>query len=77
MPDTTQDTRPTGNNLERIAPGLYVDDTGAEYFYLAGMYPCVVQRIVANPGLYTHAFVVDVLDELRDSLHFCRLELMD
>jgi len=71
------ETRPTGNNLERIAPGLYVDDTGAEYFYLAGIYPCVVQRIVANPGLYTDGFVVNVLDDLRYSLRCCRLELMD
>jgi len=77
VPDTTQQIRPTGINLEKVAPGIYVDESGAEYFYLAGMYPCIVQRILNNPRLYTHAFLVDVLDELRDFLHPFRLELMD
>ena len=67
----------TGENLRKTAPGLYVDDRGAEYFYLTDMFVCVSQRMLKNPNLYTPAFIVDVLDELRESLHLCRMELMD
>jgi hypothetical protein len=67
----------TGKNLRKTAPGLYVDDRGAEYFYLTDMFVCVSQRILKNPNLYTPAFIVDVLDELRESLHLFRMELMD
>ena len=67
----------TGENLKKTAPGLYVDDRGAEYFYLTDMFVCVSQRMLRNPNLYTQAFIVDVLDELRESLHLFRMELMD
>jgi hypothetical protein len=67
----------TGENLRKTAPGLYVDDRGAEYFYLTDMFVCVSQRILKNPNLYTPAFIVGVLDELRGSFHLFRMELMD
>ena len=63
--------------MERIAPGLYVDDKGAEYFYLTAMYPCIAQRMLRTPGLYTPSFVVDILKELREEFHLFRRELMD
>jgi hypothetical protein len=72
-----QHGRHTGGNLKKTAPGLYVDDRGTEYFYLTDMFVCVSQRMVQNPILYTPAFIVDVLDELRESFHFFRMELMD
>lgn len=76
-PSIEQYVKRTGNNLESFAPGHYVDDSGAEFFYLTGMYVCIAQRVVENPGLYTHAFVVEVLSKLRSDLHLYRLELMD
>ena len=75
--DATQHGRHTGENLRKTAPGLYVDDRGAEYFYLADMFLCVSQRMLQNPHLYTPAFVVEVLNELRESFHPFRMELMD
>lgn len=72
-----QHGRLTGDNLKKTAPGLYVDDRGAEYFYLTDMFVCVSQRMLKNPELYTPGFIVDVLDELRESLHVLRMELMD
>ena len=68
---------PTGG-LDRVAPGYYVDTCGAEYFYLTGLYPNVMKRILENPVLNTPSFIVRVLDELRCALQerYC-MELMD
>jgi hypothetical protein len=76
-PNTIRHRRLTGENLRKTAPGLYVDDRGEEYFYLTDMFVCVSQRMLRNPELYTPAFIVDVLDELRESFHLFRMELMD
>ena len=74
---TKEHDQPTGENLVRLSPGLYIDDTGASYFYLTGMYPVIAQRLLQNPSLYTPAFLVEVLGELRDSLDPFQMELMD
>jgi hypothetical protein len=75
--DAMQHGPRTGENLRKTAPGLYIDDRGAEYFYLTDMFVCVSQRMLKNPHLYSPAFVVDVLDELRESFYPFRMELMD
>ncbi len=68
----------TSRDLRQVAPGLYVDGLGTEYFYLAGLYPQVAQRLLENPLLNTPVFVSDVLCELRCTLGnlYC-IELMD
>lgn len=69
---------PAGGALTKVAPGLYIDETGAEYFYLSGLYPCVAQQLAENPLLNTPGFVVDILGEIRTALaESCRLELLD
>lgn len=69
---------PMGGKLTRTAPGLYVDETGAEYFYLTGMYPVIAQCLGQNHLLNTPASLVDILGELRTELsNVCRVELVD
>jgi hypothetical protein len=69
---------PTGKNLRQTAPGLYVDEAGAQYFYLTGMYSVIAQCIGRNPLLYTPAFMVNVLGDLRIELRdMYRIELLD
>jgi hypothetical protein len=65
-------------DLQKLAPGLYIDDTGSEYFYLTGLYPTIAHRLLKNPLLDTPAFVSGVLRELRYALQErCCMELMD
>lgn len=69
---------PTGRNLRQTAPGLYVDEAGAQYFYLTGMYSVIERCIGRNPLLNSPGFMVDVLGELRTELRdMCRTELLD
>jgi hypothetical protein len=57
---------------------MYVDETGAEYFYLTAVYSCVGHRLLRNPLLNTPGFVSDVLSELRSVLEKVHCtELMD
>jgi hypothetical protein len=69
---------PPGGGLERIEPGIYVDDAGREYFYLTGLYPLVAARIAKFPLRTTEAFAMSVLEGLRRELQDrnCK-ELMD
>jgi hypothetical protein len=68
----------TGNGLEQIASGFYVDATGQHYFYLTGMYSLVTDRILEFPFLNTPSFVTNVLDGLRQELEKMKCtELMD
>lgn len=66
-----------GHGLERVGPGFYVDNLGSEYFYLTGMYPCLLRHL-NGPLLRTTGFIVAVLDDLRSTLRerYCE-ELMD
>lgn len=64
--------------LERIAPGYYLDPGGRQYFYLTGIYALLTKRITENPVLNSPAFIAGVLDELRQALQDERcVELMD
>jgi hypothetical protein len=64
------------DELQRLAPGFYVDLLGGGYFYLTGMYASI--SYLLNPRLNTPAFVTGVLEELRQSLeNMCWIELMD
>lgn len=67
-----------GRGLERVGPGYYVDSRGSEYFYLTGMYPCVLRHLPAHPPFRAPGFIVAVLDDLRTTLQgrLCE-ELMD
>jgi hypothetical protein len=68
----------TGRGLQQVGPGFYVDATGAEYFYLTGLYISVGHRLLKDPMLNTPTFVSDVLCELRSVLEkFYCTELMD
>lgn len=64
--------------MERVGPGYYVDNLGAKYFYLTGMYPCVLKHLGKQPAFLTSGFIVAVLDDLRTALQerYCE-ELMD
>jgi hypothetical protein len=59
---------PPASGLERVAPGLYVDDLGVEYFYLTGIYASVARHVLNRPLLNTPAFIANVLGELRYAL---------
>jgi len=56
------------DELRRIAPGFYVDLLGGGYFYLTGMFAAISIYLLDEPRLNTPAFVVEVLEELRNSL---------
>lgn len=68
----------TGRSLRKLAPGRYLDDRGAEYFYLTGLYPSVAHRLLKVPPLNTPACITDILSELRCELEnrYCK-ELID
>ena len=67
-----------GYGLEKVGPGFYLDGRGAEYFYLTGMYPCVLKHLSGEPAFLTPGFIVAVLDDLRTALVETRcVELMD
>ena len=78
MRDTPRGGVRPGHGLERVGPGYYVDSLGSEYFYLTGMYPCVLKHLDNRPAFLTDAFIVAVLDDLRTTLkdRYCE-ELMD
>lgn len=62
------------DELQRLAPGVYVDVLGGGYFYLAGMYGVINKYGLGN----TPAFLADVLEGLRRSLEdMCWIELVD
>ncbi len=70
--------QPSDFDSQRVASGLYVDAFGAEYFYLAGLYPAIAHRLLKNPLLDTPAFVSDIFCELRHALRkLSCMELMD
>jgi hypothetical protein len=73
-----QSTWATARSLRKLAPGRYLDDRGAEYFYLTGLYPSVAHRLLKTPPLNTPACITDILSELRCELEnrYCK-ELMD
>jgi hypothetical protein len=65
-------------DLERVAPGFYVDAFGFEYFYLTGIYPSIAQRLLSDPFINSPALVSDIFRELRLALQErCCMELMD
>lgn len=74
---TTPPIRLTSDKLEKLAPGLYVDETGKEYFYMAALYPHIAQRMMEEPELYTPGFIVRIVENIREFLHWHRMELMD
>jgi hypothetical protein len=73
-----QSKRVTARSLRKLAPGRHLDDRGAEYFYLTGLYPSVAHRLLKTPPLNNPACITDILCELRCELEFryCK-ELMD
>lgn len=78
MLDTPRGGVRPGHGLERVGPGFYLDSLGAEYFYLTGMYPCVLKHLSGQPAFLTAGFIVAVLDDLRAALMESRCEeLMD
>jgi hypothetical protein len=78
MLDTPRGGVPPGHGLERVGPGFYVDSLGSEYFYLTGMYPCLLKHLGERPAFLNSSFIVAVLDDLRSTLRerYCE-ELMD
>ena len=64
--------------LQRLAPGYYVDPLGGGFFYLTGIYASISVYLLQNPRLNTPAFLAEVLEELRSSLEDQYwIELMD
>ena len=78
MLDTPRGGVAPGRGLERVGPGFYVDSLGSEYFYLTGMYSCVLQHLPRESPFRSTGFIVAVLDDLRSTLagRYCE-ELMD
>jgi hypothetical protein len=56
------------DQLQRLSPGFYVDLLGGGYFYLTGMYASISRLLLQHPRLNTPAFVVEVMQDLRQSL---------
>jgi len=56
------------DELRPLAPGFYVDLLGGGYFYLTGMYASFSTYLLEKPGLNTPECVVEILEELRQSL---------
>jgi hypothetical protein len=78
MPDTPRGGVKPGHDLERVGPGFYVDNLGSEYFYLTGMYPCLLKHLPRQQPFRAAGFIAAVLEDLRTTLQgrYCE-ELMD
>jgi hypothetical protein len=64
--------------LEKVAPGIYVDDLGLRYFYLSGLYVCVNSTLLRHGMPITPGLLADILDEFRRDLSRAScIELMD
>jgi hypothetical protein len=78
MQSRRQPDVPTGRHLIQTAPRLYIDEAGAQYFYLTGMYSVIVLSLCGNPRLNTPESMVSILGELRMELcDMYRIELLD
>ena len=58
----------SSDELQRFAPGLYVDLLGGGYFYLSGMFGAINKHVFGKNLMNSPAFLTDVLEELRRSL---------
>jgi hypothetical protein len=54
-----------GYGLERVGPGFYVDSLGSEYFYLTGMYPCVLRHLHRQQPSRAPGFILRGINGLK------------